>query len=118
MWREPAIRSLLLEDICHLPRGDSGPGEHDSAREAGQRLDKARRRAGVIAVVSWIALLVLFALRSSGRTWLPTEAGEETIFTLGVLAVAVYSGFRLGQLEKLTAVSRVLDELRERSENS
>jgi len=114
MWREAAVRSLLLEGICNLPEtgevGSDSPPEPD----ADQRLHKARRRAALVIAVDWAALLVLFLLRGSNRAWLPLGPTEESIFTLSILAISVHSGFRLGQLEKLRSVTRVLEDLRER----
>ena len=40
---------------------------------------------------------------------------EDSIFAIGLLAIAAHSGFRLGQLEKLNAVERAVDELDARS---
>jgi hypothetical protein len=65
--------------------------------------------------LDWLALLVLFALRTPGQAWLPFGPTEESIFTLGILILAVHSGFRLGQLEKLRAVRRTLNDLEERA---
>ena len=73
------------------------------------------QRAGLVVTLDWLAVIVLFALRSADRPWLPVGASEESIFTLGILVLAVHSGFRLGQLEKLRAVSRLLEDLRERA---
>ena len=113
MWREPAVRSLLLEGICNLPGTGKDGSESPPESDADQRLRKARRRAALVIAIDWAALLLLFVLHSSDRAWLPFGPTEESIFTLGILAIAVHSGFRLGQLEKLRSVARVLEDLRE-----
>ena len=73
-----------------------------------------RKRARLVVAVDWIALLVLFLFRDRGDVFLPSGPTVEVVFTLGVLVVAVHSGFRLGQLEKMSAVKRVCEELLER----
>jgi hypothetical protein len=71
----------------------------------------------VIVALDWLALLILLFFRSGGDPWLSFGPQEETVFTIGVLAVAIHSGFRLGQLEKLRATARILADLDERSPN-
>ncbi len=63
--------------------------------------------------LDWLALAALFLLRDRGAAFLPMDPTIETVFTLGVLVVAVHSGFRLGQLEKYRAVSRTYEDLME-----
>jgi hypothetical protein len=115
MLREPAVRSLLLEDVCNLPKADETDAENPSAAGTDPRLLKALRRAVLVITGDWVALLALFLLRSSDRAWIPLGPTEDSIFTLGILAISVHSGFRLGQLEKLRSVSRALEDLRERA---
>jgi hypothetical protein len=114
MWRESAIRSLLLEEICNLPRSEQPELGESEETGANLFLDKARRRAQLVVLLDWFALAVLFFLRAPGKTWLPVGPTEETVFTIGILALAVHSGFRLGHLEKLRAVGRVLEDLQDR----
>lgn len=108
MWRTRAIRSLLLEEIAGLAR--SGAPDPPSRTE----LRSAQRRARLVVAFDWLAIAALFLLRDPGEPWLQVRADIETVFSLGIVAVAVHSGFRLGQLDKLRSVERALDELEER----
>lgn len=131
MLRKRAIRSLLVEQVAGLRPREAGPDEPaesteperapgDASSSAAvsaaaelEALKKAVRRALLMVGLDWIALAVLFLLRDRGATFLPMDGTVETVFTLGVIAVAIHSGFRLGQLEKYRAVSRAYDELLE-----
>ena len=115
MLREPAVRSLLLEDVCNLPKTEESEAEDPSLAATDRRLLKALKRSALVIAVDWAALLALFLLRGTDRVWLPFGPTEDSIFTLGILVISVHSGFRLGQLEKLRSVSRVLEDLRERA---
>lgn len=97
MWRTRAVRSLLIEDIAGL-RSAADPDVDPSPE-----LDRARRRGQAIVALEWSALALLFVLREAGREFLPLGPSIDAVFTLGVLAVAIHSGFRLGQLEKYRA---------------
>ncbi|MDH3254997.1 MAG: hypothetical protein OEM62_08410 [Acidobacteriota bacterium] len=112
MLRKKVVVALLLEDICGLPGATSADAE-DTPPEPDRQLRKARRRATFTVVFNWLALAILFYFRSSRGPWLMLGAAEESLFTLGVLAVAVHSGFRLAQLHTLRSVKRVLDNLEE-----
>ena len=104
MIRLRIVHSVLLEDIAELtPPVDSG-----DERAA---IAKARLRAGIVGGLSCLAILVLFAFRSSGRPFLVLGASEDGLFTLGVLVVAIHAGYRLGQMQKLGAVLRAWDSL-------
>ena len=107
MWRHAAVKSMLLEELCSLPALKRAEGD---SSERDRRLEKARQRAALVVALDWIALGILFFFRSRGP-WLALGPFEESIFTIGVLAVAIHSGFRLGQLEKLRSVARLLEEL-------
>lgn len=116
MLRKRAIRSLLVEEIAgqRLPRSDDDRGEASAELEAEdqrQALEKAERRALFAVAVDWLALVVLFLLRDPAAPCLPVGPTVETVFTLGVIAVAVHSGFRLGQLEKIRAARRAWDRM-------
>ncbi len=113
MWRERAVRSILVEDVAGLrPRADAEAGEEsDRAATDGRALDKAMRRSVLVVALDWIAIAVLFVLRDLDLRFLDLGPTEDAVFTLGVLAVAAHSGFRLGQLEKLRAVARACREL-------
>lgn len=102
MLRPTAIRALL-EDAAGLRRDEEGePLE--------ERLDRAIRRARGVVALSWSSLVGLVLIRQiDGRVF--DFTGEEAIVSCALLAVAVYSGFRLGQAEKLRAVQRALGEL-------
>jgi hypothetical protein len=76
---------------------------------------KARRRALAVVMLDWAAILVLLLVRNWDRIFLVFGPSEEAVFTLGVLAVAVHSGFRLGQWEKYRRVTLLVEELAERS---
>lgn len=125
MLRKRAIRSLLVEEVAGLraatlPRGDGGeedaplpPAEtiEETRRVQHEALEQAERRALLVVGLDWLALVALFLLRDPAVPFLPAGPTVETVFTLGVLAVAVHSGFRLGQLEKYRAVRRAWDDL-------
>lgn len=111
MWRTRAIVSTLIEDVAALRHQTPGSDPEPSGLEL---LDRAKKRARLVVALDWIALAVLFVFRDPGRAFLPAGPSVEAVFTLGVLAVAVHSGFRLGQLEKLAAVERACRELLER----
>ena len=120
MWRTRAIVSTLIEDVAALRISTGGDRGEDSV-PATERvplglelLERARKRARLVVAFDWAALFLLFFTRDQGRTFLPSGPTVEVVFTLGVLAVAVHSGFRLGQLEKLGSVERVCRELLER----
>jgi len=133
MLRKRAIRSLLVEEVAalRLPEADEepdqtdaesatasseAPGAEDRAelreQEQEEALRHAERRARLIVALDWIALAVLFVLRDTTEAFLPFGAMIDTVFTLGVVAVAIHSGFRLGQLEKYRAIARVYERLR------
>ena len=120
MWRTRAIVSMLLEDVAALRISRTGARGEDSVPATEQvplgleLLEGARKRARLVVAFDWIALLLLFIFRDQGRAFLPTGPSVEVLFTLGILAVAVHSGFRLGQLEKLGSVKRVCREILER----
>ncbi len=104
MLRLRAVRSILLEDVGGL------------RSEGSEALDAAIRRCRWVIGFDWAAIVVLVALHGDAGPQLAVGATPQTVFTLGILAVAVHSGFRLGQLEKLRAIRRVVDELDERAE--
>lgn len=119
MLRKRAIRSLLVEEIAglRLPGSDDdpagAPGEAVEAEIQREALEKAERRALVAVGVDWLALVVLFLFRDPAAPFLPAGPTIETVFTLGVIAVAVHSGFRLGQLEKIRAARRAWEKMSE-----
>ncbi len=110
MWRTQAVVSTLVEDVAGLRRSDGEPVH----RQALADLKRAQRRALWIVTFDWAVLLILLLLRSQAQPFLTLGPTIDTVFSLGVLAVAVHSGFRLGQLEKLKSVARVCGELLDR----
>jgi|CXWL01.1.fsa_nt_gi hypothetical protein len=116
MLRKRAVRSLLVERIAGLRPSEGGEtGElDDDALDRAERyvLDQARRKARAMAFLALGALVVLFLTRPTAERFLPLDATFDTVFTLGVLAVAVFAGYRLGTLEKLSAVKKVHEETR------
>ncbi len=115
MFRTRAVRQLLLEEIGGVTAGSSegtaGAGEDDPRA----LLERSRRRAIMVVAIDWIAILILVFARARGGQAFGIGPNEDSIFSLGLLAIAVHSGFRLGQIEKLQAVSRTLDEIDDRS---
>lgn len=132
MLRKRAIRSLLVAEVAGLkaasPATGEGGEEEGEAASPGtaevlaevqaeahllqhEALEQAERRALFVVGLDWAAIVALFLLRDPAAPFLPAGPTVETVFTLGVLAVAVHSGFRLGQLEKYRAVRRVWDDL-------
>lgn len=103
-----AVRSLLLDDIAPLTRPKSAPTTDVAV------VSRARTRAALVAALDWVAILVLFAWRA-GEPLLVLGPSEEAIFTLGVLAVAVHSGYRLAQMQTLGAVRVALESLPDES---
>jgi hypothetical protein len=103
MWRTRAVLDMLFEDIGGLAHADEAA------------LAKARRRAVLAVAFDWLAIVLLVVLHSGEAPQLTLEGGEQTLFTLGILAVAVHSGFRLGQLQKLRRIGRLAAELEARA---
>lgn len=119
MMRLKAVRALLVGEVAGLRvvAVEAAEEGFDVAAEQFVRerevLTKARRRALLVALLDGVALVVLFAFRDAGRAILPTQ-GEEMVFTLGVLVVAIHLGFRLAQHLQLRTVERLFEELVER----
>lgn len=117
MWRTNAVVSMLVEDVAELRI----PSSTDAASEEGAAerpelilLSKARRRAILVGLVDWIAIVILLAFHSEPRPFLPLGISTDTVFTLGVLAVATHAGFRLGQARTYKTVTRVCQDLWQR----
>jgi len=106
MWQSKAVVSLLLEEIGSLPDGNLAA------------LAAARRRATFVVALEWLAIVVLIVLQDRGVSMLTLGATEQTVFTVGILVVAVHSGFRLGQLDKLRALERLVAEISAREDAS
>ncbi len=102
MWRTQAIVDLLLGDLGGLPRGNT------------ESLARARRKGAWVVAFDWLAILVLVAFQERGESQWPLGAGEQTLLTVGILAVAVHSGYRLAQVHKLRTIERLVAELEKR----
>lgn len=116
MWRTRAVVTMLIDDIAKLDLRSVEEGDSPSEPET-ELLAGAIRRARLVVAVDCLAILVLFVFRDSTRPFLPINQTIETVFTAGVLAVAVHAGFRWAQLEGLRSVRRLCAELREREES-
>lgn len=115
--RVRAVEALLVEEVAGIVLPKAGE-EGRPAEEAGllrEELGRAARKALTMVALCWVAILVLLATHEDRSRFLVFEE-LETVFTLGILLVASYSGYRLGQWEKLRAVNRVVEELEERGE--
>lgn len=122
MLRPRAVREMLVEIAGVRVAGaaeDEGAASApedlaEAVRESERHaLDRARRRAAVTILVDALAIVVLLVLRDEER-FLTLGRNEDTIFTLGVLVIAVHLGFRLAQLLALGTLRRLHDELGER----
>lgn len=111
MWRTRAVLSLLHEEIAGLPLAEQETAGHQANPHPANALQRARRRALMVVALDWAAIVVLVLVGERALPLLNLGATEHTVFTLAILAVAVHSGFRLGQLEKLRAVARAGDRL-------
>lgn len=122
MLRKRAVRSLLVEDVAGLrvvleetdDEGEPQPAativaaELDAQRAA---LQGAVRRGWRAVAFDWAAIAALLVFRDPALAHLPLDGTVETLFTVGILMVAVHSGFRLGQIEKYWAILRAVDDL-------
>ena len=118
MWRTRAVISMLIEDIAGLtlPADRESDADEGAGRPELEPLAKAIRRARLVIAVDSIAILTLFLFRDPSKPFLPGHQTIETVFTLGVLAVAAHAGFRWGQLDCYRSVQRLCDELLDREE--
>lgn len=118
MLRPRAIRSLLL-DVAALRRSPTeSAGGVETLDEERAALRQAARRALLVVVVDALAIAILFAMRDRTRAFLVFDRSPETVFTLGVLLVAIHLGFRLAQYMQLQRVARALDDLPEEPSGS
>ena len=130
MWRTRAILALLVNSVAAL-RAQPAPANDEASEETREAqspetaleqatapafyaLHRAQKRATLSVAVDWIAIAILFIFRPEGEPFLTFGANPRTVFSAGILAVAIHSGFRLGQLEKYRAVERACRELSER----
>ena len=118
MIRLSAVQSLLAEEIAELPpaREDDTTDPDESHQRAA--IAKTRSRAALVAAFDLVAILALFAFRQQHGAFLVLGGSEQGLFTLGVIAVAVHAGYRLGQRQKLGAVLRAWDSLPRRYDRS
>ena len=117
MWHTNAVIWMLVEEVAELRIAPPPQGPSEEKPPAGrlemEALVKAKRRAILVSLVDWIAITILLAFHSGAEPFLPLGASTDVVFTLGVLAVATHSGFRLGQARTYRAVSRVCEDLLE-----
>lgn len=106
MLRTRAVLSLLNEEVAGLPRSAADTVEKGLVDHWAEAMGRARRRAWIVVVLDWAAILVLVLFGDRALPALSLGPSETTVFTLAILAVATHAGFRLGQLEKLRAVAR------------
>lgn len=118
MLRIRAVRELLVGDVAgvYVPRTDpeepnAAPSRDDPLRF---ELDRAVRKALGMVVLAAVAVAVLLLTHPEPGSSLVFE-GEETVFTVSILLIAGYAGYRLGQWEKYRSVARALDEIDERT---
>ena len=109
MWRTQAVERMLLEDVAGLGRREL------EDRSAAALLATARRAVWRAVTLDWCAIVILLAVRFGEEPVLSLGPSVDAVFSIGLLAVAVHSGFRLGQLEKLRAVGLLTEELTARS---
>ena len=113
MWRTQAVLSMLHEDVAGLPRDEA-----ETPADRAAAMARARRRAVIVVCLDWLAILVLVLFGERALPLLRLGPGEQTVFTLAILAVATHAGFRLGQLEKLRAVARAGERLADHDPDS
>ena len=77
---------MLLTEVGGLPPDDD------------EALSRAQRKGAWVVAIDWLAIVVLIVFHDAGIAQLTLGGSEQTLFTVGILAVAVHSGFRLGQL--------------------
>ncbi len=108
------VRQLLLDLVGVRP--EFPPEETDSDSEVAQQqrraLERSANRALWVVALDAAALVVLLGWRlRSGQAVLPFGRSEESIFTLGVIGVAIHLGFRLAQRFWLRGVLQAWDDL-------
>jgi hypothetical protein len=119
-----AVHALLFDDVAELrlessdgpssgPGGEPAGADDPAGAESRWRaaIQRARGRAALVAALDLVAVLVLFIFRRESGPFLVLGESEEGLFTVGVLAIAVHAGYRLGQRQKLGAVLRAWDAL-------
>jgi hypothetical protein len=112
MLRPRAVRSLLMEVAALRPPDDDDPAVESAPGHAEKgALRQAARRALLVVVIDALALVLLFALRDRSGSFLQLDRSPDSVFTLGVLVVAVHLGFRLAQYLHLRRVGSALLDL-------
>lgn len=105
MLRAPAIEDLLIEEVARVRH------RTDESADPLDDVVRARRRSLAVAIFDWVAIAILFAMSDPVSDFLSIGTDERTIFALAILAIAVHSGFRLGQWEKYRAVEAAVRSL-------
>lgn len=128
MLRHRAVRALLLEEVAGVrvpdpePSASDGEGsaptpeerERQQAELEADRLDeleRAEKKALFMVILDWAAITVLFLFSDPSLGFLTLGREVETVFTVGILAVAVHSGLRFGDRNRYRAVRRALERL-------
>ena len=119
MLVEAAGVRVVAPAVVEGEEGAAGEAPERAAEAARLRereaLDRAHRRGVLVATLDAAAIVVLLLLREGDR-FLVLGRNEETIFSLGILVVAVHLGFRLAQVLTVGTVRRLHEELAEREE--
>jgi hypothetical protein len=120
MLRIRAVEELLVDlaGVRVAPEdgeGDGGPGAvaREWRRRARFELERARKKSLGMAFLCVVAVAILLVTHAEPGRFLAFE-GEDVVFTVGILLIMGYGGYRLGQWDKLRSVERVLEELAER----
>ena len=118
MWRTRAVIAMLIEEVAclRMPRPDDESGPPATVSESLELLRKAARRARWIILLDVAAIAVLFFFRDASGPFLASHRAVDSIFTLGVLAVAAHAGFRSAQLWSYRNIDRICDELQQRDD--
>ncbi|HUP22187.1 MAG TPA: hypothetical protein VNB06_04525 [Thermoanaerobaculia bacterium] len=112
MLRSRAVRSLLMEVAGLRPPEDDDAAAESAPGDAEKGiLRQAARRALLVVLIDALALVLLFVLRDRSRSFLQLDRSPDSVFTLGVLVVAVHLGFRLAQVLHLRRVGSALLDL-------
>jgi len=108
MWQTRAVLAHLLEAAGLGSRGADRPLEPDDVAAV---VRSARRRAGLAVALDWAAILLLLLLADGPARALTLGPTPQTVFSLGLLAVAIHSGYRLAELRRFGVLERTCAEL-------
>jgi len=103
----------LLAEIAGLgssPNPKDDPQEIPTRSEVRTDLGRARRRAHFVVLLDWAAILILIGARAHGNQTAVPVSGLDLLLGVGMIAIAVHSGLRLGQAQNLSALLRILED--------